>query len=282
MRKSRNSRSRVTTRQLGIGAILTALALGLQSGCTREFYREWANQDVSEAVFEKSRDPRWRMDIFSVEPPALSPVCGSLRSGSAAGASRRSGRRSPFTGSAVARQPSIDTGRGNRLPRPPRILEAGRDSEEASRRREDPGGRARSSGRDPITAGTPITDPRQPGMPGQPLSSPAGPPVPPETSSPFSRRVRPSPPSRRQAARRACAAPPGCPQALGPAGRLTAGPGWRRRLANDRGRPPVIRSARMVGQSGDFRATTRRETVRSTKPWRNSRRQRILGQTHTI
>ena len=24
----------------------------------REFYREWANQDVSEAVFEKSRDPR--------------------------------------------------------------------------------------------------------------------------------------------------------------------------------------------------------------------------------
>ena len=45
---------------------------GRRSGCTREFYREWANQDVSEAVFEKTRDPRWRMDIFSVEPPALS------------------------------------------------------------------------------------------------------------------------------------------------------------------------------------------------------------------
>ena len=72
MRKSRNPRSRFTARQLGIGAILTALALGAQSGCTREFYREWANQDVSEAVFEKTRDPRWRMDIFSVEPPALS------------------------------------------------------------------------------------------------------------------------------------------------------------------------------------------------------------------
>ncbi|WP_148592789.1 TolC family protein [Aquisphaera giovannonii] len=41
-------------------------------GCTREFYREWANQDVSEAVFEKSRDPRWRLDVFSVEPPAMS------------------------------------------------------------------------------------------------------------------------------------------------------------------------------------------------------------------
>lgn len=42
------------------------------SGCGREFYRNWADQDVSEAVFEKSRDPRWRIDLFSIEPPALS------------------------------------------------------------------------------------------------------------------------------------------------------------------------------------------------------------------
>ena len=49
---------------------LALLALGSQAGCGREFYREWANQDVSEAVFEKSRDPRWRLDQFSVEPPA--------------------------------------------------------------------------------------------------------------------------------------------------------------------------------------------------------------------
>jgi len=49
-----------------------ALAVGAQAGCGREFFREWANQDVSEAVFEKSRDPRWRLDMFSVEPPALS------------------------------------------------------------------------------------------------------------------------------------------------------------------------------------------------------------------
>jgi hypothetical protein len=48
------------------------LAIGGQVGCTREFYREWANQDVTEVVFEKSRDPRWRLDLFSVEPPALS------------------------------------------------------------------------------------------------------------------------------------------------------------------------------------------------------------------
>lgn len=52
--------------------LLVALALGTQVGCTREFFREWANQDATEAVFEKSRDPRWRLDLFSVEPPALS------------------------------------------------------------------------------------------------------------------------------------------------------------------------------------------------------------------
>ena len=49
----------------------TLLALGSQMGCGREFYREWANQDVSEAVFEKTRDPRWRLDQFSIDPPAL-------------------------------------------------------------------------------------------------------------------------------------------------------------------------------------------------------------------
>ena len=54
----------------GIVAI-ALLALGSQSGCGREFFREWANQDVSEAVFEKSRDPRYRLDVFSIDPPAL-------------------------------------------------------------------------------------------------------------------------------------------------------------------------------------------------------------------
>ena len=51
--------------------IFLGLAMGSGTGCGREFYREWANQDVSEAVFEKSRDPRWRIDLFSVEPPAM-------------------------------------------------------------------------------------------------------------------------------------------------------------------------------------------------------------------
>ncbi len=72
MRDSRNRRSRDAARQLGLAAILASLAVGAPFGCTREFYREWANQDVSEAVFEKSRDPRWRIDLFSVEPPMLS------------------------------------------------------------------------------------------------------------------------------------------------------------------------------------------------------------------
>lgn len=41
-------------------------------GCTREFFRNWADQDVTEAVFEKTRDPRFRFDMFSIEPPAMS------------------------------------------------------------------------------------------------------------------------------------------------------------------------------------------------------------------
>ena len=72
MRTRRSPRSgNAVLRPVGV-ALLAALAIGSQGGCTREFYREWANQDVSEAIFEKSRDPRWRLDIFSIEPPALS------------------------------------------------------------------------------------------------------------------------------------------------------------------------------------------------------------------
>ncbi len=52
--------------------MLALLAVGSQAGCTREFFRDWANQDAAEAVFEKSRDPRWRLDAFSIEPPAMS------------------------------------------------------------------------------------------------------------------------------------------------------------------------------------------------------------------
>ncbi len=72
MRTRRSPRYGGTVLPFGKGAILAALTAGGLSGCTREFFREWANQDVSEAIFEKSRDPRWRLDTFSIEPPALS------------------------------------------------------------------------------------------------------------------------------------------------------------------------------------------------------------------
>ena len=72
MFRIRKTRSEALNRRLRRGAMLVLLAVGLQSGCTREFYRDWANQDASEAVFEKSRDPRWRIDAFSIEPPAMS------------------------------------------------------------------------------------------------------------------------------------------------------------------------------------------------------------------
>ena len=49
-----------------------ALGVATQAGCGREFFRNWADQDVTEAVFEKTRDPRFRIDTFTVEPPALS------------------------------------------------------------------------------------------------------------------------------------------------------------------------------------------------------------------
>jgi hypothetical protein len=57
---------------LRAAAGLTLLALASGTGCGREFFREWADSDVTEAVFEKSRDPRWRLPTFSIEPPALS------------------------------------------------------------------------------------------------------------------------------------------------------------------------------------------------------------------
>lgn len=57
-------------RRKALAGLGLALACGL-SGCGREFYRNWADQDVSEVVFEKSRDPRWRIDLFSIEPPSM-------------------------------------------------------------------------------------------------------------------------------------------------------------------------------------------------------------------
>src|SRR3954462_7124352 len=59
-------------RRARVAGLALAVAAASGAGCGREFFREWANQDVSEAVFEKSRDPRWRLDMFTIEAPALS------------------------------------------------------------------------------------------------------------------------------------------------------------------------------------------------------------------
>src|SRR3954447_26075590 len=55
-----------------IAVVALALVAPACTGCGREYFRQWADQDVSEAVFEKTRDPRWSMNLFSIEPPALS------------------------------------------------------------------------------------------------------------------------------------------------------------------------------------------------------------------
>src|SRR5579871_5105468 len=69
--KTPESANRPLTQRL-VPIALAALTLGVHPGCCRVFLRYWSNQDVSEAVFEKSRDPRFRLDMFSIEPPALS------------------------------------------------------------------------------------------------------------------------------------------------------------------------------------------------------------------
>ena len=52
---------------------LAGLAIGFSLvpnfGCGREFFRHWADQDATEAIFEKSRDPRWRLERLTLEPP---------------------------------------------------------------------------------------------------------------------------------------------------------------------------------------------------------------------
>ena len=122
MKKWTSPRARVAGSQLGKGLALAALALGLETGCTREFFREWANQDVTEAIFEKSRDPRFRLDIFSDRAAGLVAVRRPLRSGRSASASGRRCDRGALAGAAVARQPVDRSGRGNGVSRDARAL----------------------------------------------------------------------------------------------------------------------------------------------------------------
>jgi hypothetical protein len=70
--KAREAGSRLVARTRRRALPLALLAALAPLGCSREFFREWANQDVSEAIFEKSRDPRFRIDVFSITPPQMS------------------------------------------------------------------------------------------------------------------------------------------------------------------------------------------------------------------
>ncbi len=191
----RSARSpRITSRaQLVLGSILTALALGAQSGCTREFYREWCNQDVSEAVFEKTRDPRWRMDVFSIEPPALSRYADPY--------DQDVPPAPPDDPASEALSP-VPQWPDNRLLVPVEgtgyldLLEywkRDRDARSAAAGHPVPAYQPEYWQR-PDRGHHPVTDSRQPGMSGQPLTSPVGPPVPPVTGSPFSNPNQPMQP----------------------------------------------------------------------------------------
>jgi hypothetical protein len=191
MRDSRSRRSHDTARQLGLGLILASLAIGSPFGCTREFYREWANQDVSEAVFEKSRDPRWRIDVFSVEPPMLSRFADPY--------DQDVPPAPPDDPASEALSP-VPQWPDNRLLMPVEgtgyldLLEYWKrdsDAKAAAAGHPVPAYQPEFWQRDD-NARHPVGDPRQPGEPGQPRMSPAGPP---ETLSPFT-NPPPVPPIR--------------------------------------------------------------------------------------
>jgi len=144
------------------------------------------------------------MDIFSIEPPALSRFADPYD---------QDVPPAPPDDPAVEALSPVPQWPDNRLLIPVEgtgyldLLEYWRRDEEAKKRAAGlpvPANEPEYWQR-PDSGHHPITDPRQPGMPGQPLTSPAGPPVPPETGSPFSEPPKPPPPG-------GASAPPG-PQA---------------------------------------------------------------------
>ena len=184
MKMSRIRSRRDATRRAGAWAILVAVSTGASLGCTREFYREWANQDVSEAVFEKSRDPRWRIDLFSVEPPMLSRYADPYD---------QENPPAPPDDPATEALSPVPQWPDNRLLMP---VEGTGYLDLLEYWRRDAKAKAAAAGHPypdeepeywqrPDNGRHPVTDPRQPGMPGQPRESPAGPATPPDTGSPF-------------------------------------------------------------------------------------------------
>ena len=53
---------------LGRWTVLALAAAGFASGCSRQFYRTQADDEVYCVVDEKSNDPRWALDDYSIQP----------------------------------------------------------------------------------------------------------------------------------------------------------------------------------------------------------------------
>ena len=53
------------TRGLGLAMLSVALLLG---GCSREYYRTQADQDVARLVAQKANDPRWPLEGYTIQP----------------------------------------------------------------------------------------------------------------------------------------------------------------------------------------------------------------------
>ncbi len=196
MKMSRYRNRPDVARRIGLGAILVAMATGAPFGCTREFYREWANQDVSEAVFEKSRDPRWRIDLFSVEPPMLSRYADPYD---------QEVPPAPPDDPATEALSPVPQWPDNRLLLPVEgtgyldLLEYWRRdalAKDAAAGHPHPADEPEYWQR-PDNGRHPVKDPKQPGMSGQPLDSPDDAAVPPANGSPFFPEPPPSVPRNR-------------------------------------------------------------------------------------
>src|SRR5690242_13162578 len=55
------------TRGVGLGMVSLGLVLG-ESGCTRQFFRRRADEQVDAVIAEKDKYPQWQLDQFHVYP----------------------------------------------------------------------------------------------------------------------------------------------------------------------------------------------------------------------
>ncbi len=128
MIESRSRMSRDAAGRLGWGAVLIAVAIGAGGLHSRVLSRVGQSRRFRDGLREESRPPVAHRPVLGRPPHALS-VRRSVRSGRPARAAGRPRGGGPLARTAVARQPAVASGRGNRLPRSPRVLETRRDRE---------------------------------------------------------------------------------------------------------------------------------------------------------